>query len=84
MPKIITDVLFMADHFVLVTSIETDYSPDSRDVEQAALKRLADEYGDEFVATLKSATKRVSIEVVQETPEPTINDIKKSMEESSE
>jgi hypothetical protein len=84
MPKIITDVLFMADHFVLVTSIETDYSPDSRDVEQAALKRLADEYGDEFVAIVKSATKQVSIEVVQETPEPTINDIKKSMEESSE
>jgi hypothetical protein len=84
MPKIITDVLFMADHFVLVTSIETDYSPDSRDVEQAALKRLADEYGDEFVAIIKSATKQVSIEVVQETPEPTINDIKKSIEESNE
>jgi hypothetical protein len=84
MSKITTDVLFMADHFILVTSIETDYSPDSRDVEQSALKRLADEYGDEFVATLKSATKQVSIEVVQETPEPTINDIKKSMEESNE
>jgi len=84
MPKIITDVLFMADHFVLVTSIETDYSPDSRDVEKAALQRLADEYGDEFVAIIKSATKQVSIEVVQETPAPTINDIKKSMEESNE
>jgi hypothetical protein len=82
MAKIITDVLFMADHFVLVTTVETEYSPDSRDVEKAALKRLADEYGDEFVDTLKSATKRVSIEVVQETPEPTINDIAKSEKES--
>ena len=84
MPKITTDVLFMADHFVLVTTVETDYSPDNRDIEKAALKRLADEYGDEFVAMLKSATKRVSIEVVQETPEPTINDVNKSMEESNE
>jgi hypothetical protein len=82
MAKIITDVLFMADHFVLVTTVETEYSPDSRDVEKAALKRLADEYGDEFVDTLKSATKRVSIEVVQETPELTINDIAKSEKES--
>jgi hypothetical protein len=84
MPKITTDVLFMADHFVLVTTVETDYSPDNRDIEKAALKRLADEYSDEFVAMLKSATKRVSIEVVQETPEPTINDVNKSMEESNE
>lgn len=82
MPKITTDVLFMADHFVLVTTVETDYSPDNRDIEKAALKRLADEYGDEFVAMLKLATKRVSIEVVQETPEPTVNDVNKSIKES--
>lgn len=66
MAKITVDVLFMADHFVLVTTVDTEYSPDSREVEEAALKRLADEYGDEFVATIKSATKQVSIEVVQE------------------
>ena len=64
MPKISTDVLFMADHFVMVTTVITDYSPDSRDVEQAAWKRLADEYGDEWVDTTKSFIKRVSIEVV--------------------
>ena len=81
MPKINTDVLFMADHFVMVTTIETDYSPDSRDVEQAAWKRLADEYGDEWVDTTKSFIKRVSIEVVEQAPEPTINDISKSIEE---
>jgi hypothetical protein len=54
----------MADHFVLVTTIITDYSPDQRDVEQAAWKRLADEYGDEWVDATKSFIKQVSIEVV--------------------
>jgi hypothetical protein len=64
MSKINTDVLFMADHFVMVTTIETEYSPDQRDVEQAAWKRLADEYGDEWVDATKSFIKQVSIEVV--------------------
>ena len=63
MPTINTDVLFMADHFVMVTTIQTDYSPDQRDVEQAAWKRLADEYGDEWVDATKSFIKQVSIEV---------------------
>ena len=83
MPKIITDVLFMADHFVMVTTIETEFSHDTRDVEKAAWKRLADEYGEEWATTTKSFVKQVSIEVVQEAkPEPTVNDIKKSIEES--
>ena len=91
MSKIITDVLFMADHFVMVTTIETEYNPDSREVEKAAWKRLADEYGDEWVASTKSFIKQVSIEVVPGTsadevnqPEPTVNDIKKSIEESKD
>ena len=91
MPKIITDVLFMADHFVMVTTIETEYSPDSREVEKAAWKRLADEYGEEWTTTTKSYIKQVSIEVVPGTsadevnkPEPTVNDIKKSIEESND
>jgi len=66
MPKINTDVLFMADHFVMVTTIITDYSPDTRDVEAAAWKRLADEYGDEWVTSTKSFIKQVSIEVVEQ------------------
>jgi hypothetical protein len=72
MPKINTDVLFVADHFVMVTTIETDYSPDSREVEKAAWKRLADEYGDEWVDATKSFIKQVSIEVIEESgiPEP--------------
>ena len=44
MSNILTDVLFAADHFIMVTTIETTYSPDSRDVETAAWERLADEY----------------------------------------
>jgi len=73
MPKVMTDVLFMADHFVMVTTIETDYSPDSRDVEKAAWERLTDEYGDEWVASTKSFIKRVSIQVVEVTSDPTFN-----------
>ena len=72
MPTINTDVLFMADHFVMVTTVITDYSPDQRDVEQAAWKRLADEYGDEWVDATKSFIKQVSVEVVNDNsiPEP--------------
>ena len=84
MATINVDVLFMADHFVLVTSIITEYSPDSREVEQQAWKRLADEYGDDWVESTKSFIKKVSIEVVQDkhVPEPTVNDVVKSIEES--
>jgi hypothetical protein len=74
MSKINTDVLFMADHFVMVTTIQTDYSPDQRDVEQAAWKRLADEYGDEWVDATKSFIKQVSIEVIEESNIPKAGD----------
>lgn len=74
MPKINTDVLFMADHFVMVTTIITDYSPDTRDVEVAAWKRLADEYGDEWVTSTKSFIKQVSIEVIEESGIPAPGD----------
>jgi hypothetical protein len=56
------DILFMADHFVMVTTIITDESPDRRDLEDAAWKRLADEYGDKWVNMTKPLTKKVSIE----------------------
>ena len=58
------DVLLMANHFVMVTTIITDESPDKRDLEDAAWKRLADEYGNEWVKTTKSFIKQVSIETV--------------------
>lgn len=83
MPTVMTDVLFMADHFVMVTTIETDYSPDSRDIERAAWDRLSAEYGIDWVGMTRQFIKQVSIEVVQEKPEPTGNDVKKSIEESN-
>jgi RNase P/RNase MRP subunit POP5 len=58
------DVLLMANHFVMVTTIITDESPDKRDLEDAAWKRLADEYGDEWVSTTKPFINQVSIETV--------------------
>jgi hypothetical protein len=62
---ITTDVLFVADHFIMVTTIETNYSPDQRDVETAAWERLVDEYGADWVNMTKSFIKKVSIEVLK-------------------
>ena len=70
---ITTDVLFAADHFIMVTTIETQYSPDSRDIEKAAWERLADEYGVEWVNTTKPFIKQVSIEVVPGTSADEVN-----------
>jgi division protein CdvB (Snf7/Vps24/ESCRT-III family) len=65
------DVLFMHNHFVLVTTIIMDETDDQESIELAALKRLADEYGDEFMEIIKSS-KQVTIESVPGTsvPEP--------------
>jgi hypothetical protein len=71
----------MADHFIMVTTIETVYSPDTRDVEKAAWDRLSAEYGIDWVGMTKQFIKQVSIEVVTDKPEPTVNDINKSIEE---
>lgn len=70
MSKIITDVLFMADHFIMVTTVETDYSPDARDVEKAAWDRLSAEYGIDWVGMTRQFIKQVSIEVVQQPEQP--------------
>jgi RNase P/RNase MRP subunit POP5 len=56
------DVLTAADHFIMVTTVIMDEALDKRDIENAAWKRLADEYGDEWVETTKSFIKQVSIE----------------------
>ena len=58
------DVLLMADHFVMVTTIIMDEALDKRDIESIAWKRLADEYGDEWVDTTKPFINQVSIESV--------------------
>jgi division protein CdvB (Snf7/Vps24/ESCRT-III family) len=55
------DVLFMHDHFVLVTTIIIDETDDEEAIELAALKRLADEYGNDFAEIIKSS-KQVTIE----------------------
>lgn len=55
------DVLFMHNHFVLVTTVIMDETDDKESIELAALKRLADEYGDEFSEIVKSS-KQVTIE----------------------
>ena len=57
------DVLFLHDHFVLVTTVMMDETDDNEAIEQAAFKRLADEYGDDFVAIIKSS-KQITIEGV--------------------
>ena len=71
---ITTDILFPADHFIMVTTIETIYSPDHRDVEDAAWERLADEYGVDWVNMTKPFIKQVSIEVVKQAD---INEVNK-------
>jgi hypothetical protein len=81
---ITADVLFMADHFVMVTTVNVEYSPDTRDIEKAAWDRLGAEYGIDWVGMTKQFINQVSIEVVQEAPQPTVNDIKKSEEESKD
>ena len=69
----IADVLFMADHFIMVTTVQTDYSPDIRDVEKAAWDRLGAEYGIDWVRMTRQFINKVSIEIVQDIP--TIGDI---------
>ena len=67
------DVLFMHNHFVLVTTIIMDETDDEESIELAALKRLADEYGNEFMEIIKSS-KQVSIEGVTDNNIPDIGD----------
>jgi hypothetical protein len=66
MSQITADVLFAADHFVMVTTVEVNYSPDQRDVEKAAWDRLSAEYGIDWVGITKQFIKQVSIEIVQQ------------------
>ena len=80
---ITADVLFMADHFVMVTTVQTDYSPDTRDVESAAWRRLGEEYGIDWVAMTKPFINQVSIEVVQEVVPP-IGDMADAGEEPAD
>jgi hypothetical protein len=72
------DVLFVADHFIMVTTIETDETTDQHEIENAAWDRLSAEYGTDWADTTRQFTNKVLVEVV---PEPTINDVMKSLAE---
>ena len=74
----VADVLFMADHFIMVTTIEIDETTDQHDIENAAWDRLGAEYGPDWADTTRKFTNKVLVEVV---PEPTINDVMKSLAE---
>lgn len=56
------DMLAVADHFVVITTVIMDDAPDETAVEKAAWKRLSDEYGDIWVAQTKKLINRTSIE----------------------
>jgi len=82
--KLTYDVLMAADHFIMVTTVEMPATPDKRDIEEQAWYRLTEVYGATWVLETKGFVTRVSIEVLAETPEPTVNDVVKSIEESDE
>ncbi len=67
------DVLFMHNHFVLVTTVIMEETDDEELIEILALKRLADEYGDEFMKIVKSS-KQVTIESMPGTSVPAPGD----------
>jgi hypothetical protein len=54
------DVLFLADHFVLVTTVEMTAPASEEQVEHEALERMASEYGANFANILKECG-RVSV-----------------------
>ena len=65
------DVLFMADHFIMVTTVESQIKLyDIRDAEALAWKRLSDMYGDEWMMETKSHVNEVTVELNNTIPEP--------------
>lgn len=54
------DILFLANHFVLVTTVEMTAPATEEQIEQEALERMASEYGADFANILKECS-RVSI-----------------------
>lgn len=77
------DVLFIADHFILITTVEVIDNTEN-DVEQIAWDRLSAEYGVDWVTNTRKFINKVTIEVVDTvtfTPNPTIDDIMKAIQE---
>ena len=51
------DILFAANHFVLVTTVEMTAPGSEEQVEHEALERMASEYGADFANILKECSK---------------------------
>lgn len=67
------DVLFQADHFIMVTTVESNKElHDRRDTEVLAWERLASEYDVVWVEQTRALIKHVSVEQVADMgiPEP--------------
>jgi len=56
------DVLSVADHFLLVTTVIMRYAINDDAIKEAAWKRMTDEYGDEWVYQTRKLINTTSIE----------------------
>jgi hypothetical protein len=75
----LVDVILVADHFVMVTTIELDHNLTQDEIETETWSRLRTEYGNDWTDTTRQFVNKISIEVMPS--QPTINDIIKSLEE---
>ncbi len=75
------DVMLIADHFIMVTTVEMPHYSTEDEIESEAWSRLSTQYGKEWVEMTSEIIKRVSIEAV---PQPTINDIMKEIADEEE
>ena len=64
------DVLFVADHFVMVTTVEMPHTPDKRDIEEQAWYRLTEVYGATWVLETKGFINQVTMQEMEPMPLP--------------
>ena len=64
------DVLFAADHFVMVTTVEMPATPDKRDIEEQAWYRLTEVYGATWVLETKGFINQVTMQEMEPMPLP--------------
>lgn len=69
------DILFLANHFVLVTTIEMAGPAQEEEIEEQALERMASEYGADFANILKECSR---LSVTEAPPAKDIEDGTKS------
>ena len=68
--KVEYDVLFVADHFVMVTTVEMPHTPDKRDIEEQAWYRLTEVYGATWVLETKGFINQVTMQEMEPMPLP--------------